>query len=93
MNVESPDGNLGLLLEIDRKYNPQYGDCNNGWISSSNGSSTCSRSLGVTVWELFELGNQPYRHYSDRQVLTYAVKEQQLKLHRPQLQFALAERW
>ncbi|KAF7664477.1 hypothetical protein LDENG_00176670 [Lucifuga dentata] len=50
-------------------------------------------SLGVTVWELFELGNQPYRHYSDRQVLTYAVKEQQLKLPKPQLKFPLAERW
>uniref|UniRef100_A0AAQ5XV68 non-specific serine/threonine protein kinase n=1 Tax=Amphiprion ocellaris TaxID=80972 RepID=A0AAQ5XV68_AMPOC len=50
-------------------------------------------SLGVTVWELFELGNQPYRHYSDRQVLTYAVKEQQLKLPKPQLQFPLADRW
>ncbi|KAM6905674.1 serine/threonine-protein kinase LMTK1-like isoform 1-T1 [Xenentodon cancila] len=50
-------------------------------------------SLGVTVWELFELGNQPYRHYSDRQVLTYAVKEQQLKLPKPQLQFPLDDRW
>ncbi|XP_035035885.2 serine/threonine-protein kinase LMTK1 isoform X1 [Hippoglossus stenolepis] len=50
-------------------------------------------SLGVTVWELFELGNQPYRHYSDRQVLTYAVKEEQLKLPKPHLQFPLAERW
>ncbi|XP_037332820.2 serine/threonine-protein kinase LMTK1 isoform X1 [Pungitius pungitius] len=50
-------------------------------------------SLGVTVWELFELGNQPYRHYSDRQVLTYAVKEQQLKLPKPLIQFPLAERW
>uniref|UniRef100_G3P9X5 non-specific serine/threonine protein kinase n=1 Tax=Gasterosteus aculeatus TaxID=69293 RepID=G3P9X5_GASAC len=50
-------------------------------------------SLGVTLWELFELGNQPYRHYSDRQVLTYAVKEQQLKLPKPLLQFPLAERW
>ncbi|KAM9745799.1 serine/threonine-protein kinase LMTK1 isoform 1-T1 [Menidia menidia] len=50
-------------------------------------------SLGVTMWELFELGNQPYRHYSDRQVLTYAVKEQQLKLPKPQLQFPLADRW
>ncbi|XP_017280862.1 serine/threonine-protein kinase LMTK1 isoform X2 [Kryptolebias marmoratus] len=50
-------------------------------------------SLGVTMWELFELGNQPYRHYSDRQVLTYAVKEQQLKLPKPQLQFPLDDRW
>ncbi|XP_062858953.1 serine/threonine-protein kinase LMTK1 [Trichomycterus rosablanca] len=50
-------------------------------------------SLGVTIWELFELGNQPYRHYSDRQVLSFAVKEQQLKLPRPLLQFPLADRW
>nr|XP_046160056.1 LOW QUALITY PROTEIN: serine/threonine-protein kinase LMTK1-like [Oncorhynchus gorbuscha] len=50
-------------------------------------------SLGVTIWELFELGNQPYRHYTDRQVLTYAVKEQQLKLTRPRLKVPLAERW
>ncbi|XP_076852899.1 serine/threonine-protein kinase LMTK1 isoform X2 [Brachyhypopomus gauderio] len=50
-------------------------------------------SLGVTIWELFELGNQPYRHYSDRQVLTYAVKEQQLKLPKPLLKVPLSERW
>ncbi|KAM9391593.1 serine/threonine-protein kinase LMTK1-like [Pholidichthys leucotaenia] len=50
-------------------------------------------SLGVSIWELLELGNQPYRHYSDRQVLTYAVKEQQLKLPKPQMQFPLADRW
>ncbi|XP_054455474.1 LOW QUALITY PROTEIN: serine/threonine-protein kinase LMTK1 [Anoplopoma fimbria] len=50
-------------------------------------------SLGVTIWELFEMGNQPYRHYSDRQVLTYAVKEQQLRLHKPLLNVPLAERW
>lgn len=45
------------------------------------------------MWELFELGNQPYKHYSDRQVLTYAVKEQQLKLPKPQVNFPLVERW
>ncbi|KAK7939772.1 hypothetical protein WMY93_003098 [Mugilogobius chulae] len=50
-------------------------------------------SLGVTMWELFELGNQPYRQFSDRQVLTYAVKEEQLKLTKPHLQFPLSERW
>uniref|UniRef100_A0A087X628 non-specific serine/threonine protein kinase n=1 Tax=Poecilia formosa TaxID=48698 RepID=A0A087X628_POEFO len=50
-------------------------------------------SLGVTIWELFELGNQPYRHYSDRQVLTYAVREQQLRLPKPLLKVPLAERW
>ncbi|KAF7225502.1 serine/threonine-protein kinase LMTK1 isoform X2 [Nothobranchius furzeri] len=50
-------------------------------------------SLGVTFWELFELGNQPYRQYSDRQVLTHAVKEQQLKLPKPQLQLPLDDHW
>uniref|UniRef100_A0A8C8RX45 non-specific serine/threonine protein kinase n=1 Tax=Pelusios castaneus TaxID=367368 RepID=A0A8C8RX45_9SAUR len=50
-------------------------------------------SLGVTIWELFELGNQPYHRYSDRQVLTYAIKEQQLKLAKPHLKLLLAERW
>lgn len=50
-------------------------------------------SLGVTMWELFELGNQPYRQFSDRQVLTYAVKEQQLKLPKPHLPLPMGERW
>ncbi|KAJ3600783.1 hypothetical protein NHX12_031758 [Muraenolepis orangiensis] len=50
-------------------------------------------SFGVTMWELFELGSQPYQHYSDRQVLTYAVKEQLLKLPKPQLDAPLAQRW
>ncbi|XP_048345875.1 serine/threonine-protein kinase LMTK1 isoform X2 [Sphaerodactylus townsendi] len=50
-------------------------------------------SLGVTIWELFELGSQPYCHYSDRQVLTYAIKEQQLKLPKPKLPLSLCDRW
>ncbi|XP_077022307.1 serine/threonine-protein kinase LMTK1 [Tamandua tetradactyla] len=50
-------------------------------------------SLGVTLWELFELGTQPYPHHSDRQVLAYAVREQQLKLPKPQLQLPLSDRW
>uniref|UniRef100_A0A3Q2TB56 non-specific serine/threonine protein kinase n=2 Tax=Fundulus heteroclitus TaxID=8078 RepID=A0A3Q2TB56_FUNHE len=50
-------------------------------------------SLGVTIWELFELGSQPYGYYSDRQVLTYAVREQQLRLPKPLLKVPLAERW
>ncbi|XP_053426454.1 serine/threonine-protein kinase LMTK1 isoform X1 [Nycticebus coucang] len=50
-------------------------------------------SLGVTIWELFELGAQPYPHHSDRQVLAYAIREQQLKLPKPQLQLTLSDRW
>uniref|UniRef100_A0A3P8UJH3 Apoptosis-associated tyrosine kinase b n=1 Tax=Cynoglossus semilaevis TaxID=244447 RepID=A0A3P8UJH3_CYNSE len=53
----------------------------------------CFRSLGVTIWELFEFGNQPYRNYTDRQVLAYTVKEQQLRLKIPLLRVPLAERW
>lgn len=51
------------------------------------------RSLGVTIWELFELGAQPYPQHSDRQVLAYTVREQQLKLPKPQLQLTLSDRW
>ncbi|XP_058417824.1 serine/threonine-protein kinase LMTK1 isoform X1 [Diceros bicornis minor] len=50
-------------------------------------------SLGVTIWELFELGTQPYPQHSDRQVLAYAVREQQLKLPKPQLPLTLSDRW
>ncbi|XP_012519637.1 PREDICTED: serine/threonine-protein kinase LMTK1 isoform X1 [Propithecus coquereli] len=50
-------------------------------------------SLGVTIWELFELGVQPYPQHSDRQVLAYAIREQQLKLPKPQLQLTLSDRW
>ncbi|KAM4663279.1 serine/threonine-protein kinase LMTK1 isoform 2-T2 [Discoglossus pictus] len=50
-------------------------------------------SLGVTLWELFELGQQPYYDYSDRQVLSYVIKEQQLKLPKPQLKQLLSDRW
>lgn len=61
-------------------------------VMSIHCAASC-RSLGVTIWELFELGNQPYRHYSDRQVLTYTVREQQLRLPKPLLKVPLAERW
>ncbi|XP_075702273.1 serine/threonine-protein kinase LMTK1 isoform X3 [Rhinoderma darwinii] len=50
-------------------------------------------SLGVTLWELFELGRQPYDTYSDRQVLGYVIKEQQLKLPKHQLKQLLSDRW
>ncbi|XP_042198495.1 serine/threonine-protein kinase LMTK1 [Callorhinchus milii] len=50
-------------------------------------------SLGVTLWELFEFGNQPYHRYTDKEVLAYTIKEQQLKLPRPLLKLALSDRW
>lgn len=64
-----------------------------GGVPVCSASRRARRSLGVTIWELFELGSQPYDHYSDRQVLAYAIKEQQLKLPKPQLKLSLAERW
>ncbi|XP_059509642.1 serine/threonine-protein kinase LMTK1 isoform X3 [Stegostoma tigrinum] len=50
-------------------------------------------SLGITLWELFEFGNQPYHQCSDKEVLTYAIKEQQLKLPKPSLNLPLSDRW
>ncbi|KAM9296786.1 serine/threonine-protein kinase LMTK1 [Gastrophryne carolinensis] len=50
-------------------------------------------SLGVALWELFELGRQPYDSYSDRQVLSYVIKEQQLKLPKPQIKHLQGDRW
>uniref|UniRef100_A0A7N5JY95 non-specific serine/threonine protein kinase n=1 Tax=Ailuropoda melanoleuca TaxID=9646 RepID=A0A7N5JY95_AILME len=42
-------------------------------------------SLGVTLWELFEFGAQPYRHLSDEEVLAFVVRQQHVKLARPRL--------
>ncbi|NXL37777.1 LMTK1 kinase, partial [Glaucidium brasilianum] len=69
------------------------GGCRGGGVPVPPASRRARRSLGVTIWELFELGSQPYDHYSDRQVLAYAIKEQQLKLPKPQLKLSLSERW
>ncbi|XP_077313568.1 serine/threonine-protein kinase LMTK3 isoform X2 [Lithobates pipiens] len=50
-------------------------------------------SLGVTVWELFEFGSQPYRHLSDEEVLTFVIKEQQMKLAKPRLKLPHSDYW
>uniref|UniRef100_A0A8C6WPY6 non-specific serine/threonine protein kinase n=1 Tax=Neogobius melanostomus TaxID=47308 RepID=A0A8C6WPY6_9GOBI len=50
-------------------------------------------ALGVTLWELFENANQPYPHLSDREVLNHVIKEQQLKLFKPQLELPYSDRW
>lgn len=51
------------------------------------------RALGVTLWELFENGAQPYPHLSDREVLNHVIKDQQIKLFKPQLELPYSERW
>uniref|UniRef100_H3A6L6 Lemur tyrosine kinase 3 n=1 Tax=Latimeria chalumnae TaxID=7897 RepID=H3A6L6_LATCH len=50
-------------------------------------------SLGVTIWELFEFGSQPYRHLSDDEVLTFVIKEQQIKLAKPRLKVPHSDYW
>ncbi|XP_043935721.1 uncharacterized protein LOC122808760 [Protopterus annectens] len=50
-------------------------------------------SLGVTMWELFEFGSQPYRHLTDEEVLTFVVKEQQMKLAKPRLKVTHSDYW
>lgn len=51
------------------------------------------RALGVTLWELFENAGQPYSHLSDREVLNHVIKDQQVKLFKPQLELPYSERW
>nr|XP_020648417.1 serine/threonine-protein kinase LMTK3-like [Pogona vitticeps] len=48
-------------------------------------------SMGVTIWELFEFGSQPYRHLSDEEVLTFVIKEQQMKLAKPRLKLPYSD--
>ncbi|KAK5856378.1 hypothetical protein PBY51_007980 [Eleginops maclovinus] len=50
-------------------------------------------ALGVTLWELFENAVQPYPHLSDREVLHHVIKEQQVKLFKPQLDLPYSDRW
>ncbi|KAM4717814.1 serine/threonine-protein kinase LMTK2 [Anableps anableps] len=50
-------------------------------------------ALGVTLWELFENATQPYPYLSDREVLHHVIKEQQVKLFKPQLELPYSDRW
>ncbi|KAJ3598587.1 hypothetical protein NHX12_002093 [Muraenolepis orangiensis] len=50
-------------------------------------------SLGVVIWELFELGSQPHRHLSDEEVLTFVIRERQITLAQPRLKLSHADYW
>lgn len=50
-------------------------------------------ALGVTLWELLENAAQPYPHLSDREVLNHVIKDQQVKLFKPQLELPYSDRW
>ncbi|XP_064170873.1 serine/threonine-protein kinase LMTK2-like isoform X1 [Anguilla rostrata] len=50
-------------------------------------------ALGVTLWELLESAAQPYSQLSDQEVLTHVIKEQHVRLSKPQLDLPYADRW
>lgn len=63
------------------------------WGSDLSLPSAPGRSLGVTLWELFEFGAQPYRHLSDEEVLAFVIRQQHVKLARPRLKLPYADYW
>ncbi|XP_019745349.1 serine/threonine-protein kinase LMTK2 [Hippocampus comes] len=69
------------------------GERHGGVIALEHTKSSNVWSLGVTLWELFENAGQPYPHLSDREVLNHVIKEQQVKLFKPQLELPYSERW
>nr|XP_025039725.1 serine/threonine-protein kinase LMTK3-like [Pelodiscus sinensis] len=60
-------------------------------LRASAGPLEQRKSLGVTIWELFEFGSQPYRHLSDEEVLAFVIKEQQMKLAKPRLKLPYSD--
>uniref|UniRef100_W5LNB7 non-specific serine/threonine protein kinase n=1 Tax=Astyanax mexicanus TaxID=7994 RepID=W5LNB7_ASTMX len=69
------------------------GELHGGVITSEQTKPSNVWALGVTLWELFERGNQPYTHLSDREVLHHVIRDQQIKLLKPQLDLPYSERW
>ncbi|EPY89042.1 serine/threonine-protein kinase LMTK2 precursor [Camelus ferus] len=51
------------------------------------------RSLGVTLWELFENAAQPYSSLSNLDVLNQVIRERDTKLPKPQLEQPYSDRW
>lgn len=51
------------------------------------------RSLGVTLWELFENAAQPYSNLSNLDVLNQVIRERDMKLPKPQLEQPYSDRW
>ncbi|XP_026853760.2 serine/threonine-protein kinase LMTK2 isoform X2 [Electrophorus electricus] len=69
------------------------GELHGGVITSEQTKPSNVWALGVTLWELFERGKQPYTHLSDREVLHHVIRDQQIKLLKPQLDLPYSERW
>lgn len=69
------------------------GERHGGVITTEQTKPSNVWALGVTLWELFENAGQPYSHLSDREVLNHVLKDQQVKLFKPQLELPYSERW
>ncbi|XP_073689262.1 serine/threonine-protein kinase LMTK2 [Garra rufa] len=69
------------------------GELHGGVITSEQTKPSNVWALGVTLWELFEGPKQPYPHLSDREVLHHVLKDQQVRLLKPQLDLPYSERW
>uniref|UniRef100_A0A671SZZ3 Serine/threonine-protein kinase LMTK2 n=1 Tax=Sinocyclocheilus anshuiensis TaxID=1608454 RepID=A0A671SZZ3_9TELE len=69
------------------------GELHGGVITSEQTKPSNVWALGVTLWELFEGAKQPYPHLSDREVLHHVLKDQQVRLLKPQLDLPYSERW
>ncbi|XP_066497620.1 serine/threonine-protein kinase LMTK2 isoform X2 [Hoplias malabaricus] len=69
------------------------GELHGGVITSEQTKPSNVWALGVTLWELFEKGKQPYTHLTDREVLHSVIRDQQIKLFKPQLDVPYSERW
>ncbi|EHH17141.1 hypothetical protein EGK_13468, partial [Macaca mulatta] len=55
--------------------------------------SFSNRSLGVTLWELFDNAAQPYSNLSNLDVLNQVIRERETKLPKPQLEQPYSDRW
>lgn len=62
-------------------------------METQHGSPALHRSLGVTLWELFNNAAQPYANLSDLDVLNQVIRERDMKLPKPQLELPYSERW
>lgn len=58
-----------------------------------NNFSFFHRSLGVTLWELFDNAAQPYSNLSNLDVLNQVIRERDTKLPKPQLEQPYSDRW
>ncbi|KAJ8387147.1 hypothetical protein AAFF_G00160870 [Aldrovandia affinis] len=69
------------------------GELHGGVVMAEQTKPSNVWALGVTLWELLENAAQPYSQLSDQDVLTHVIKEQHIKLAKPQLDLPYSDRW